>query len=70
MFQVLQTQNLNQQITPVKGIMFKFLRAGSSDDDSEERLDRLCDLFSICDAMCDPSAVSEEHIVALHLSFL
>lgn len=50
--------------------MFKFLRAGSSDDDSEVHLGSLCDLFSICDAVCEPSAVSGGHIVALHLPFL
>lgn len=64
MCQVLWKQNLNQQIIPEKGTMFKFLRAGSSDDDSEIHLDGLCDLFSKGDA------VRGEHTVALHLPFL
>lgn len=70
MFQVLQKQNLNQQIIPVKGIMFKFLRAGSSDDDSGVHLDRLCDLFSTCDATCELNTVSGENIVVLYLPSL
>lgn len=53
MLQVIQRKNLRQESIPVKGIMFKFLRAGSSDDGGKVRLEKLCDLFSICDAMCE-----------------
>lgn len=67
---IIYVSNLNQQIIPVKGIMFKFLRAGSSDDDSGVHLDRLCDLFSTCDATCELSTVSGENIVVLYLPSL
>lgn len=72
MFQVIQRQNLSQESIPVKGIIFKFLRAGSSDEGGEVYLERLCDLFSICDATCEMNWVLlvREHIVALSLPFL
>lgn len=53
MFQVIKRQNLSQESISVKGIIFKFLRAGSSDEGGEVYLERLCDLFSICDATCE-----------------
>lgn len=40
MFQVIQRQNWSQESIPVKGIMFKFLRVGSSDDGGEVCLER------------------------------
>lgn len=72
MFQVIQRQNLSQESVPVKGITFKFLRAGSRDDGDEVCLERLCDLFSICDATCELNWVLlvKKQIVALHLLFL
>lgn len=45
--------DIKAESIPVKGIMFKFLRAGSSDDGGDVCLERLCDLFSICDATCE-----------------
>lgn len=47
----------------MKGIVFKFLRAGSNDDDGGVHLDRPCELLSMWDSV---SAV----IVAPHLPFL
>lgn len=72
MLQVIQSQNLSHEGIPVRGIMFKFCKAGSSDDGGEICLERLDNLFSICDATCELSWVLlvGEQIVAFRLPFL
>lgn len=56
---------------PVEGNKFKFLWAGSSGDGGEVCLERLWDLFSVCDTTCELNRVllREEHILTICLLF-
>lgn len=67
----------------MKRIRFKFLGVGSCNNGGEVCLERLCDLFSICDATCElnwahlvgerivPLSVNPSHLKqTLHTNFI